>query len=901
MRAIATARFPRSSLEESIGDLFTDTARRFPDRVAVSTGTGQITYQALNCTGNGVAHALLAATRREPEPVALLLEPDERTISTILGVLKAGKFYVPLDPSYPADRLSVMLAACGRSVLITDRQHKALADTLRRPPGCTIVDIEDLHRHPSDRAPSIATADSLAAVFYTSGSTGGPKGVMQSHRAVLHRVMVDTNALHITPEDRLSLLTSPSYSVSLRHMFGALLNGATLCPFGVATEGLGALTRWLHTERITLLFSVPSVFREFAAVLTDGERLGSLRVLHVGGERLTAADFDVYRRFFPASCLFVNSLASNETGIMTMFIGDKSTQLTSDVIPAGYPVEDKYVTVVDDAGDEIEDGGVGEIVVRSAFLASGYWNRPDLTSAAFGIDPRDPLKRVYRTGDLGSRATDGCLTYRGRKDSRLKIRGIRVDPEEIESALQLHPDVEHAVVSMRDTTQERPRLVAFIVPRSGTAVSSRHLRRFLAGRLPRHMMPAAFVAIEALPVTPNGKVDRAALPDEHSVHSTDRALFIAPRSDLERMLVTMCEAAVGITGVGVHDDLFDLGLDSLAMMRLVTDIECATGRDLPPAALFTSPTVASLAARLGDANRPGSWSSLLPVQTTGAKPPFFWIHGDASVVPLSRHLGRDQPFYALEHQGQDGQPAKYQEVRSIARYYLEELRQVQPSGPYYLGGYSFGAVVALELAQQLAAEHQETALLTLLDPPSLVREGRTGGSPVTPHGQAATQSIGRRLATITHRLSRQPLREALSSVAVNGSLWIASKVGLTKAVETWKRTIYRVSLASGRTLPVFVRSRYAMDLYARALNAYRAQPYAGRVCFFKGKGRKYAADADWPAILTGDVDVHVVDADHSAIREAALVDIWAPQLELSLARCRTVPAAGHEALHRTTL
>jgi amino acid adenylation domain-containing protein len=892
VRAFATARFPRSGLEESIGTLFDRAACRFPERVAVSAGAHGITYAALNITANGVAHALVDSSRPGPEPVALLLEPDERTISTVLGVLKAGKFYVPLDPSYPVERLSLMLTACDPGVLVTDRQHTALADALRRPPGCTIMDVDDLHRTTREDAPSVATPDSLAAVFYTSGSTGssgGPKGVMQSHRAVLHRVMVDTNALHITPDDRLSLLTSPSYSVSLRHVFGALLNGAALCPFNVVIEGFGALPRWLESERITFYFSVPTVFRQFATVLTGGERFDSLRVLHVAGERVTAADFGVYKRYFAPSCLFVNSLASNETGIITMFIADRRTPLAEDIVPVGYPVEDKEVSVVDDAGEEVEAGCVGEIVVRSAFLAPGYWNRRDLT-AAFEVDERDSRQRVYRTGDLGTRAADGCLTYRGRKDFRVKIRGIRVDPEEIELALQLHPDVEHAVVVMRDTANGGQRLFAFVVPQPGRAISSSDLRRFVAARLPRHMVPVAFVSMGALPITANGKVDRMALPDADSGRPSLDVRFTAPRTPLERTLVTICEATLGTTPIGVHDNLFDLGLDSLDLLRLVAQIEQESGRYLRPAALFGAPTVASLASMLSDAIRSGSRSSLVPIQTAGNKPPFFWIHGDASAVPLSRHMGRDQPFYALDHQGQDGRPAKYQDVRSIARYYLEEMRQVQPSGPYFIGGYSFGAVVALEIAQQLATDHQHTALLALLDPPSLVR-GRRPGSQVALHRHDATW-LGQRLEGIKRHLSRRPWSDALHSLAWSAWMWIASFVGLPRAADAWKRAVYRFCLVSGRPLPLFVRSRYALDLYARAKDVYVPQPYNGSVCLFKGKGRQYAADADWPALLTGDVEVHIVDADHSEIREPECVEVWAQQLEISLARCHDLPRKG---------
>ena len=289
----------------------------------------------------------------------------------MLGVLKAGKFYVPLDASYPTDRLSLIVNECKPGVIVANRTHIAQARSLA-PQGTQVVDVIDLHQGHSESNPRAnISPDNLAAVFFTSGSTGRAKGVMQSHRVLLHRVMVGTNALRVTPADRLALFASASYSASIRQLFGGLLNGAMVCPFSVVREGISSLPQWLLQQEITIYSSVPAVFRQLAAILTGNDRFDALRVVQIGGERVTPADFESYKRFFLPQCRFVTSFGSNETGLMRMYVADHSTRLPGGVVPVGYEIDDKHVAILDDDGTELAANEVGEIVVRSAFLAPG--------------------------------------------------------------------------------------------------------------------------------------------------------------------------------------------------------------------------------------------------------------------------------------------------------------------------------------------------------------------------------------------------------------------------------------------------------------------------------------------------------------------------------------------------
>jgi amino acid adenylation domain-containing protein len=881
--------FPRSEVDQSIISRFETIASSLASSVAIRSRNGQITYDALNRASNRFARVL--ATRRGTiaEPVGLLLEQDDRTISALMGVLKAGKFYVPLDPSYPPDRLSFILRDCQSRVVVTDRKHLSLAHALA-PSECSVIELDDVADDNRTGNPGLSVSPhAVAALFYTSGSTGRPKGVIQTHRLVLHRVMIDTNGLGICPEDRLSLLTSPSYSSSLRHLFGALLNGAAVCPFNLVEQGLTELVAWLRRERISIYASVPAVFRQLIESLDGTQVLDTIRVVHLGGETVTSADFDLYCKHFSSGCKFVTSLSSNETGQVARYFADKTTHMTDRVVPVGYAVDDKEIIVVDEGGRALGPNQVGEITVRSEFLSPGYWGRPDLTAAAFRQDPSDPGKRIYHTGDLGMLSSDGCLIFKGRKDSRVKIRGIRVEIEEIDAALHSHPEIDRSVVVARENEPGQHALVAYIVTRPGVRLSAADIRRFLTLKVPDCMVPSAFVFLDRLPLTPNGKIDTRALPSPDTSRPQVDTQHVAARDAFERELTRICESIIGIQPIGTRDNLFDLGVDSLTLLRITARIAGTFGKHLPPATLFNSPTIADLAAILRSESFPGRWSSLIPVQPLGTRPPFFWVHGDSSTMFLSRVLGPDQPFYGLEHQSQDGTPARYTEVETIAAYYLNEIRTVQSEGPYFLGGYSFGALVGLELAQQLAKQGERVGLLVLLDPPSLAAYQRADSSASAVSEETDHSSFADWLRRQMQHLSTLTLKEKVGHIISRGMDRAADKLGLWTAARFAKTVIYRAALASSVRLPVLVRSVYIQDIYRSAGRRYAPRHYAQPVLLFKGERRRYRPQSDWEQLLAGDCHVHLVKADHQQLREEKYVHLWADTLKrvLSNAQAQT--------------
>ena len=485
--------FPKEDIETSIPDRFEQIVRQYAHRSAVKTRDNSLTYDELNKAANRVAHAILTQRGEGEEAVTLLMRNGAPMIAAILGALKAKKSYVPLDPSYPRARLTSILEDSQAGLILTDNKNLCLAKELTLG-VCGLLNVDDLDVGLStENLGLFMSADSVACIFYTSGSTGEPKGVIQAHRNVLHRVMVDTNSFHICPDDRLSLLSSPSYSVSLRNLFGTLLNGASLYAFNIEEEGLAHLADWLIQEKVTIYFSVPTVFHHFTDKLRESECFGMLRLIYLGGEPTTKKDVELYKKYFSPACILVNSLASNEAGIIRNYFIDKETQIRGSIVPAGYAVDGKEILVLNDDGQEVDCNQIGEIVVRSRYLCPGYWQKSDLTRASFLSDPAGGKERIYRTGDLGRIGPDGCLEHLGRKDFRVKIRGQRVEVAEVEMTLLNHHAIKEAVIRAVENEPDDPsaplrtdqRLVAYVVPKQGQAPTISELRGFLRGKLTR--------------------------------------------------------------------------------------------------------------------------------------------------------------------------------------------------------------------------------------------------------------------------------------------------------------------------------------------------------------------------------------------------------------------------------
>ncbi|MFQ5683991.1 MAG: amino acid adenylation domain-containing protein, partial [Candidatus Binatia bacterium] len=587
--------FPKEEIEQSVPERFEQMVRLYPNRIAVKTRSHELTYEELNQMANCVARAILAQRGKGNEPIALLLEHDVAMITAILAALKAGKIYVPLDPSYPLAWITSMLEDAQPGLILTNTKHRAFAQALAQQ-VCHVLNIDELDVHFDSENPDLSlSSDTPAYILYTSGSTGQPKGVYHNHRNVLHRVKSDTNVFHFCTDDHVSLLSSCTSNASVGDIFGALLNGATLCPFNFKEEGLVNLINWLIREEITIYHSVPTLFRHVCGTLTGVEQFPTLRLVCLGGEPVYKREVGLYKKHFSRYCNFLNVLGITETHNITAYVIDKDTQIEGSVMPAGYTLEDKEVFLLDDHGEAVAQGHIGEIAIRSRYLSPGYWRRLDLTQAKFLPDPEGGDRCVYLTGDLGRMLPDGCLMHLGRKDFQVKMRGYRIEISEVEVRLLDHAAIKEAAVAACKDQSGDIRLVGYFVPAQYPAPTVSDLRCFLQERLPDYMIPSAFVALEAMPLTPSGKVDRKALPLLNGRRPELDTPYAAPTTPVEEELAKIWGQILSLDQVGIHDNFFELGGHSLAAARLISRVINTFKVELPINSLFDSPTVADMA------------------------------------------------------------------------------------------------------------------------------------------------------------------------------------------------------------------------------------------------------------------------------------------------------------------
>ena len=587
--------FPREAVEQSITERFAQQILLNPDRIAVRSPGMEWTYRELDKRASVVAHAICEKTLIIGESrIALLCDHDAPMIAAMLGTLKSGHAYIPLDAAHPRERLAAILDDAQVVALVTDKRNLSLATEIAF--GLPVVMGDDAVAREERDFPSVSP-DSIAYILYTSGSSGKPKGVVQNHRNVLHHICAYTNNLHINAADRLALLASYGFDAAVMDIYGALLNGATLCLFDIRNEGLATIPTWLNDEGISIYHSTPTVYRQMMWSMDRAEQLNGLRLVVLGGEAVHPADLDLYRQHCSPKCLFINGLGPTESTVTLQYFLDHQHSVRSVArysVPVGHPVENTDVLLLNESNEAVDLYGVGEIVIRSRYLALGYWRRPELTRARFQPDPTDRSRRIYYTGDLGRLLPDGSIEFAGRRDQQLKIRGHRVECGEVETVLRRHASVAEALVVARARSSNDMVLVAYVVLNRNQAGHVEELKTFARTLLPDHMVPTFIVPLPNLPLTINGKVDHRALPlPDFDVVSNVEPM--APRNPLEEKLASLLANVLSLGKVGVLDNFFELGMHSLMAMQFLVRIRAALHVEIPLRTIFETPTVGGLA------------------------------------------------------------------------------------------------------------------------------------------------------------------------------------------------------------------------------------------------------------------------------------------------------------------
>jgi len=589
------SRFPRQETEQTIPQRFSLQVARYPDASAVITASRSISYRELDELSNQVANAVVHHSLRGSNTVLTVFDQGADSIIAILGVLKAGKTFVSLNPAATPMESRRIVTDCDPELVLVSRIHKSDWE------GAGLTSAEILSPEETagftDRQPDkiqLSPSDP-AYIFYTSGSTGAPKGVVDCHRNVLHNVMRYTNSLDISPADRLSLIQAPNFSGTVSSLLGALLNGAAICPYNLRQQGTDGLAAWMNDTGITIYHSVPIIFRSF---LRGDVQFPSVRLIRLEGDRASLPDVELYQQYFSPTCILVNGLGTTETGLCRQYFINKESEIADSILPIGYPVADMDILLFDAAGQEVAINQTGEIAVKSRYLSLGYWQKPELTQASFLQDPKGGAARIYRTGDMGRLRPDGCLEYLGRKNSHLKIRGQRVEPAEVEKALLGLDLIREAAVITREDRRGEAQLVAYLDCYPEAEPPAAEIRRLLRQHLPDALIPTAYVFLKTLPVTVDGKIDRRNLPDPEAMQPILANTYIAPRTAVEQIIAGVWAEVFALDRVGLNDDFLALGGDSIMAMQIISRLRKHLDGELSFSTLFNNSRLLDLANQI---------------------------------------------------------------------------------------------------------------------------------------------------------------------------------------------------------------------------------------------------------------------------------------------------------------
>jgi amino acid adenylation domain-containing protein len=875
-----TLAFPLEFVEGSVPARFESVVSHNPDGVALLTLERAYSYKEVDRLANTIAHAILASGSPAGTPIALLLDHGAPSVVAIVAALKAGRPYVALDPHFPLERLGEIVRDAGTGLLLTHQPLREVAMEL----GMRAIDVDELEASLPDTTPSVPLSpDTLGALFYTSGSMGQPKAVMQNHRNMLHRAWLHVGTHGIHPHDRVSLLHGHGYSAGTRDLLGALLGGAVLCPFDLRKAGFHDFTAWLMQFGITTLHAPLAYLRHWLGTLSEKDHFGSVRLISIGGQRVLRQDIERLRNHFHASTTVQIVMAGTETNAFAELCIPLSTELDVDQVPVGYAVPGRTIEILDEAGRPLPHGRVGEIAVRSRYHSPGYWRDPELTRDRFR--EAGGGERLCLTGDLGRLRADGCLEFMGRRDTLVKVRGYRVQLGDIEAALHLVRGVQQAAVIGEADADDETRLRAFIILDRRASLSEPEVRAALSARLPEYMLPSEIVFVDRLPVTSTGKIDRASLAQADPAARSD--VTQPPGDPLEKELVTVWEQVLGVDSVGRSSDFFALGGNSLLAMRLFARLERELGIRIPVAVLFGAPTVAQLAAAIRSRDTDAAWPSLMAVQPLGGLPPFFCasplVVDVLAYRGLALEMGTDQPFYALYSQGREGAPRGRDQIVELAARYVSEIRAVQPHGPYYLGGYSFGGKIAYEMARQLATGGEPVGLLAFLEV--------YGPGYLTPYIPAwlfsRVRNLGRLEVSLADLLpwAMMHWRNLRQGTPSDRAAYIRSKLAgrIRQLQRVWRRSRHhRRSGLAGDPGLVPRPPKYP---------AYDPGGYNGRVALFRAEKQPLGIRSDpamgWGSLLKGEFEIHSVPGFHDTILFGPRVKRLASMLNESLARART--------------
>lgn len=868
-----------------VHERFARHAREKPSAIAVVDDRGRHSYGALHASGQDLAERLVARGVGPGSLVGVLFGRGAGALAAMLAVLETGAAYVPLDPTLPPERLRLMVDDCGVAIIITEPAHASRTASLRPDP----IVLDEMSRDGGPAPVRVVPSGSadLAYVLYTSGTTGRPKGVLVGHRQIAGYVDAIVERLGLDPGLGYAHVSALAADLGYTVLFAALCTGGTLHLVGddVLRNG-DELADYLTREAVDVVKITPSHLT--ALLQTSGNPAGLIpgRVLVTGGEPLRT-DLAARLEELANGCEIVNHYGPTEATVGTtayrVSLSDLDPRAGS--VPIGSPLGAATVQVVDKALHEVPCWVPGELLIGGPGVADGYLGRPGLTTERFIPDPLSPGARRYRTGDLVRRLPSGDLEFLGRDDDQVKIAGYRVELGEIESTLRAHPDVADCVTLVSPDETGHQRLVAFVV--GAGRQHEDELHEFAAARLPQYMRPEAIVPLDAFPLSVSGKLDRAALARSAAgARQSRHQREVPPRDAFELLLARLWAQALGRT-VGVTDDFFEVGGNSLKAIRLIADIRKATDVSLPVSAMVDASTIEAMARLLRTEQRADRFRSAVTLQPSGSRAPFFCVHagggGVLGYLPLARAAGDERPFIGLQSPGLYPGGSNPGELVDMAARYVEEIKAHQPHGPYRLGGWCLGGIIAHEVARQLTTAGDEVAQLVLFDsdaPIELPNDVRVGDEPVDTHADVTDIELIQRFAW--HYQLEIPTSE-LESLDAEARL-----DRLVRLVRSKDLLPADAGLEELRQLLTVYRGNVSAAMrYIREERPRLTPPATYPVTLFRAKDESVDNIGEalgWEEIYGSGVHVEYVPGDHHTMMVPPQVPVLARQLAAVLAR-----------------
>jgi amino acid adenylation domain-containing protein len=839
--------------DRRLEELFGEQAKKRAEAEAVIAGEVRFRYGELQQQARQIGRWLRERGARPNRLVGVVMEKGWEQVVAVLGVLESGAAYLPVDAAVPAERLQYLLGHGEVELVLTQSWLEgklAWPEAIQR----LAVDRQSAETCEPEAETERRSPTDLAYVIYTSGSTGQPKGVMIDHRGAVNTILEMNRRFNVGEQDRVLAVSSLNFDLSVYDIFGILAAGGTIVmPEAAAGPDPAHWAEQMSRHGVTLWNTVPALMEvlvEYGEAHPEKMRMPAFRQVWMSGDWIPLGLPDRIRKLWNA--VEVVSLGgATEASIWSIYYRIQDVDPAWRSIPYGQPLANQQWQVLNAMQEPCPVWVTGQLYIGGQGLAQGYWRDQEKTQASF-IRDRQTGERLYRTGDLGRYLPDGNIEFLGREDFQVKVQGHRIELGEIESALEQHPEVRTAVVTAVGEARGAKRLVAYIVPSAAATPEASALRRYLEDKLPDYMIPPTFVTLSALPLTPNGKVDRRALPGPES-RSESRS-FTAPRNPMERRIAKIWEEVLGIHAIGVTDDFFEIGGNSLMAVRLAIRLQMEFRRELPMEAVFRATTVERLSLLFSDVGNDTGCAALVAIRPEGSRRPVFCVHPIGGSVmcyaELARCLGDDQPFYGLQA------IARESSLESMAARYVEELFRVQPQGPYVLSGASMGGIVAYEMAQQLSRRGEDIALLALFD-----------ASPEWDRMDLPPESDETRM------------------------LWrFAAELGsiLAKPVSTVQprsldelSEVFHHEISPSQVMKLF--DTFVANM--RALRNYTPDKYADRVALFRVQNCNIDDDdpsLGWMGLAEGGVDVHFVQGDHSSMLRRPHVEFLAERLKSCL-------------------